>query len=450
MRKGNERGELLSIALRCRYLSLLLLAALVAPILLLVGCEEGPGTKSEADRDPSFGSRTIANQSYTAGSAIAALVLPASTGGNSPLTYSLAPNVPGLQFTPATRTLSGTPTEAGIHSMTYRVVDSDGDAATLTFALVVTKPAPRDTEPSFGAQTVANQTYTTGTAIVALVLPEATGGDRPLTYSLAPNVPGLQFTPATRTLSGTPTEAAIHSMTYRVVDSDGDAATLTFALVVTKPAPRDTEPSFGRQTVANQTYTTGTAIVALVLPEATGGDSPLTYSLVPNVPGLQFTPATRTLSGTPTEAAIHSMTYRVVDSDGDAATLTFVVRINAQEEFQPEDYAPESIIGFKFIGTVTRNNAGRYAVDVGGKIYFTFIDENTIRGENTEGFDYSITSWSYENSGNTVVMQFWWTNGAYDRFELVFTSESSGSFNGHTIPRELAEVWGTFVIEMIG
>ena len=309
----------------------------LAQAFLLVGCEEGPGTKSESDRRPSFGSRTIGNQTYTAGSTIDAFVLPAATGGNSPLTYSLAPSVPGLQFTAATRTLSGTPTEAKIHSMTYRVVDSDGDAATLTFALVVTEPAPLDTEPSFGTQRVPNQTYTAGTAITPLVLPAATGGNSPLTYSLAPSVPGLQFTAATRTLSGTPTEAKIHSMTYRVVDSDGDAATLTFALVVTEPAPLDTEPSFGTQRVPNQTYTAGTAITPLVLPAATGGNSPLTYGLAPNVPGLQFTPAIRTLSGTPTEAGTHSMTYRVLDRDGDPAIITFSIQIIvAEPEPEPE------------------------------------------------------------------------------------------------------------------
>ena len=310
----------------------LLIGCLVAQAFLLVGCEEVPGTKSEPDRNPSFGSRTIANQTYTAGVAISTLVLPAATGGNSPLTYSLAPRVPGLQFLSTTRTLSGTPTAAGIHSMTYRVVDNDGDAATLTFALLVTESAPTssDTVPSFGTETIANQRYTAGVAISALVLPAATGGNSPLTYSLAPRVPGLQFSSTTRTLSGTPTAAGIHSMTYRVVDNDGDAATLTFALLVTESAPTssDTVPSFGSRTIANQTYTAGVAISALVLPAATGGNSPLTYSLVPRVPGLQFSAATRTLSGTPTAAGIHSMTYRVVDSDGDPATLTFAIRVN--------------------------------------------------------------------------------------------------------------------------
>ena len=204
-------------------------------------------------------------------------------------------------------------------------------------------PDPPDTEPGFGAQRITNQTYAVGTAIDPLVLPAATGGDSPLTYSLTPTVPGLQFSSTTRTLSGTPDRAGIHSMTYRVVDHDGDAATLTFAILVTEPAPPDTEPGFGAQRITNQTYAVGTAIDPLVLPAATGGDSPLTYSLTPTVPGLQFSSTTRTLSGTPDRAGIHSMTYRVVDHDGDAATLTF--RITVVEAEEQEDLPPPLVPG---------------------------------------------------------------------------------------------------------
>ena len=67
-----------------------------------------------------------------------------------------------------------------------------------------------------------DRTYTAGTAIDPLTLPAASGGDGALTYSLSPRVPGLNFDPATRQLTGTPTEAEEHLMTYRVRDASGD------------------------------------------------------------------------------------------------------------------------------------------------------------------------------------------------------------------------------------
>ncbi len=193
-----------------------------------------------------------------------------------------------------------------------------------------------DTQPSFGAQTVADQAYTVGEAIAELVLPAATGGEAPLRYRLTPAVPGLSFNSSTRTLSGTPTAAAegTHAMTYRVEDLDGDAATLTFTVQV-NPAPiADTEPSFGLQTVSDQTFWVGSSIRYLALPEAGGGNPPLTYSLTPEVPGLWFNPITLIVGGTPTAAAegVHAMTYRVEDVDGDFATLTFELRIDVDTE----------------------------------------------------------------------------------------------------------------------
>jgi len=212
-----------------------------------------------------------------------------------------------------------------------------------------------DTEPSFGAQTVPDQTYTVGTMIAPLVLPKASGGNAValLSYNLTPEVAGLEFLSVARMLTGTPTAAAegTHAMTYRVEDDDGDEATLRFDVRVnpqTPPGPdscryandgecdegtycpigtdttdcTDTAPIFADdERVADQSYTAGEAIEPLVLPAASGGNGPLTYTLTPEVPGLTFTAASRTLRGTPTAAGTYPMTYQAEDSDGDVTTL---------------------------------------------------------------------------------------------------------------------------------
>ena len=266
--------------------------------------------------------------------------MPEASGGNGTLSYSLTPSVPGLTFTAATRALSGTPTTAGTYNMTYRAADGDAntavsDAATLTFTITVQEPEPPDTVPTF-ADTVDDQTYTEGVAISMLTLPEASGGDGTLSYSLTPSVPGLTFTAATRALSGTPTTAGTYNMTYRAADGDAntavsDAATLTFTITVQESEPPDTAPSFA-VTVDDQTYSAGEAISPLTLQEASGGNGTLSYSLSPTVPGLTFAAATRTLSGTPTSLGSYDMTYQAVDGDNntaasDAATLSFTITV---------------------------------------------------------------------------------------------------------------------------
>ena len=220
-----------------------------------------------ADTAPSFGFYSMSEyQVFEVGKAVD-LTLPGATGGNGTLTYSLLPvddtfaSVPdgplpeGLSFDGPTRKLSGTPTTAqGSKTYRYKVRDEDDDSASFTFQFrVIAAPAPADATPSFAADaSIASQSYTAGTAIDSLTLPEATGGDGTLTYAITPALPaGLDFNAATRVLSGTPAgaqEAAAY--TYKATGGDAanpDSAALTFTITV-EPAP---EPEQEPETTPN-------------------------------------------------------------------------------------------------------------------------------------------------------------------------------------------------------
>ncbi|MCY4630390.1 MAG: Ig domain-containing protein, partial [bacterium] len=244
---------------------------------------------------------------------------------------------------------------------------------------------PEDTAPSF-AGTVADQTYTVGEAISTLIFPAASGGNGVLSYSLTPSVLGLTFTPSARTLSGTPITAGTYAMTYRVVDSDDDAAVLRFTIEVGEPEPTDTAPMFVDQHMFDQSYVTGTPIDPLRLSVAVGGNgTPLTYSLDPVPPGLTFDKGTRTLSGTPTVAGTYHLVYQAHDADtneseSDAATLSFTITVLDGSRYCP-DHSATRIVGdwdtydnfgsdlgihsFRADGTYLINfrDTGRYAYD---------------------------------------------------------------------------------------
>ncbi len=103
--------------------------------------------------------------------------------------------------------------------------------------------AVTDATPTFGSETVPNQTYSVGASIQTTTPTEATGGDGTLTYTLTPevstNTAGLTFNATARTLTGTPTTSEV-AETYTVTDGDQtapDTATLTFTIEV-KPASR--------------------------------------------------------------------------------------------------------------------------------------------------------------------------------------------------------------------
>ena len=96
-----------------------------------------------------------------------------------------------------------------------------------------------DTAPAFAADaSIDNQTYIVGTAITALTLPPATGGNDAITYTLTPAIAGLTLDAATGVLTGTPTAAAAAAdYTYTASDSDAnemadDQTSLTVSITV--------------------------------------------------------------------------------------------------------------------------------------------------------------------------------------------------------------------------
>ena len=112
----------------------------------LTGSDEA--TVTVRDLAPSFGAARVTALTLVQGEAMAPVVLPAATGGNGALTYSLssAPaGLAGLSLNATTRTLSGTPAAEGSWTFTWRADDADAnraatDAAVLTFRVMVEDP----------------------------------------------------------------------------------------------------------------------------------------------------------------------------------------------------------------------------------------------------------------------------------------------------------------------
>ena len=190
----------------------------------------------DADSAPAFtDDASIANQSLVQNVAMTNVTLPAATGGNGTVSYSLSPALPsGLSFNTTTRVLSGTPTAAqGETTYTYTVSDADNHTAdadkdTLNFKITV-----EGSEPSFGSS-IPDQIWTQHVTIPSLILPRSTEGSGALRYSISPSPPtGVNFSSWTRTLSGTPTAAQGETTyTYRVSDRNNNTVALTFTITV--------------------------------------------------------------------------------------------------------------------------------------------------------------------------------------------------------------------------
>ena len=86
-------------------------------------------------------------------------------------------------------------------------------------------------------ESVEDQIYATDWPITPLVLPLASGGTGPLSYTLRPTIPGLTFDAQERTLRGPPTKAGTHHMTYTVSDSGKRVDHVFFTITIEEDSP---------------------------------------------------------------------------------------------------------------------------------------------------------------------------------------------------------------------
>ena len=201
------------------------------------------------------------------------------------------------------------------YEVQWRAVSSAGDGEWSPSGTITT--AAVDLMPSL--PTIFSQSATVGTAF-SLTFSAATGGDPPLTYSLSGNPAWLTLSGFT--LSGTPDATGTHQVRVTVEDDDGDTAFRAFILTVSAAA--DLTPSL--PAIANQSATVGT-VFSLTFSAATGGDTPLAYTVSGNPAWLTL--SDRTLSGTPTATGTHTVEVTVEDDDGDTDSDSFTLTVSA-------------------------------------------------------------------------------------------------------------------------
>ena len=179
-----------------------------------------PDPPPVTDTAPFFADETGDAQSWTVGSAITPITVPAATGHPTP-TYSVFGSLPaGISFNTASRVISGTPTAAGSGTITIEARNSEG-FFDWTVAYTTTAVPPTLTAPSFTDDTGNAQSWTQNTAITSLAVPAASGNPTP-TYAAVGAIPaGIAFNTTTRVISGTPTAVSSGTITIRATNSEG-------------------------------------------------------------------------------------------------------------------------------------------------------------------------------------------------------------------------------------
>ncbi|MCA0300761.1 MAG: putative Ig domain-containing protein, partial [Proteobacteria bacterium] len=271
------------------------------------------------------------------------------------LTYSVGTLPSGISYNASTRTLSGTPTVLGTHTITVSVADGRGGTRSTSFTLsVVNNP------PVYNGG-LTNRTAVSGSAVNwalpggAFTDPNQDG----LTYTLMVERPaygydywppnggepvwrdvdpvwmdgsaaGLSINASTGTITGAASGMALPNATYnafsyrvKIIASDGSSTVEGIFQTDINTAP--TAPSMTTR-YAQQ----GRAFTLAALPAFWDANyDPLTHSVSGLPAGVSFNPTTRVLSGTPTVAGDFTITYTANDGKGGVTSTTFILSIAA-------------------------------------------------------------------------------------------------------------------------
>ena len=199
---------------------------------------------------------------------------------------------------------------------------------------------PGDLSPSLPV--VSGRTGRVGDA-VDVTLPEAAGGNIPLTYSVDSVPDGLSFDAVTRRVRGTLTTEQSATVTYTVTDADGDMDRVTFKWTV--------RAGNGLPTVSVEPASATVDGGGSVTLDATASD-PLTYAWTasPEVGRFADASAPDTTWTAPAAAAnAQPVTLTLTVSDGHGASATSTVAV-AMSDLARLEYAVEQMLASSYEG----------------------------------------------------------------------------------------------------
>ena len=336
------------------------------------------------DTAPTFGGVAVPDKFFPVGAAIAPFQLPAASGGNGALDYTLTGLglAPGLKFdltgtdaggcaagdfppgtaaswATAPRTICGTPTVARAPVLRFFAHDADSNRSPLdrgqfvvnidVYGASITSTTPSQlTEASLNAATVS----------LSLAHTAFASGVTTASFELVTAIPNISISQVSGATSGSTTAtltlafagdfSASQTLAVKVKAAAHNRASdvTTAAVTVFSTGVSDTAPTFGGATVPDKFFPVGAAVAPFQLPAASGGNGALDYTLtgLGLVPGLKFdltgtdaggcsagdfppgtaaswATAPRTICGTPTVARAPVLRFFAHDADSNRSPL---------------------------------------------------------------------------------------------------------------------------------
>lgn len=265
--------------------------------------------------------------------------------GVAPYTWSvLSPLPEGVNISPASGVISGTPASTGITTTTVQVTDSSTPpfTASLPITFKVTPLAVSSADlptASVGASYSDTVTMANGTGPYQAVL---ISGTLPPGVALSPGAsPNSGWL-----ISGTPTTAGSYNFSVLVTDADGQSTTQPFTLVVN---PFEVNPAVLPYAREDHGYNEQLNVQ--------GGVSPYSFNLVTgSLPAGLSLSLDGSLAGVPTSgtAGIYELGLLIKDSNGVTANQTLELDVFSGNSFQVTTTGfPPAVVGQQFQQSIT-------------------------------------------------------------------------------------------------
>ncbi len=273
-----------------------------------------------------------------------------ATGGATPITWSvIAGALPAGVNLAANGTFSGTPTTAGTANFTVQAADSSSPALTATKALsIIVIPVLSITTASPLVNGVAGTSYSTTLA--------STGGSGAVTWSVTlGSLPaGLNLNGNTGAITGMPTTAGTSSFTVQAADSGTPQQKVTKAFALT------INPQLIITTTALPTGAVTSTYSATLL--SSGGVPGITWAITAGAlpGGLNLTPGTGAITGTPTASGTFPFTAQATDSGTPQQVVTKQLNITINPVLSITQTSPmtSGTVGTAYSQSVLNNGGG--------------------------------------------------------------------------------------------
>lgn len=282
-----------------------------------VYCEQSPLTTGSATLNLTVnqGGGTITISPPTLPEAVVGVpfdVQLSASGGTGPYAFQVISGAPSWLTPDSSGHLTGTPTEAGSHTLMISVFDSIGGNVTTTYPLVVTAPTSLMLAPTVPSA-VTGRPYSARVVM---------GGIPPYTVAVSGNLPaGLSFD-ASGNLSGTPTAQGQATVALLVTDSNTPQGSVQGNLMITVTQLMPLAIASNDVTIYVKTDATATL-------EARGGVPPYRWALIEGAlpVGFLFNPEEGKITGRAETTSTSSVTVAVTDSEGTRAEKQILVKV---------------------------------------------------------------------------------------------------------------------------